>query len=136
MKRNLTEFVWEKRHFEELRGKDGENVRARVTLRDPALGRRLCTGDVDPKAPFPGTPLSTSYLVTGDARKDRAARRAAAMRLEKKAEPYYTKKNHGKRAVRPVFSGIPEQHIRAGAGIQPLEHGNHQTERKAGKTIS
>ena len=47
---------------------------------------------MDAKAPFPGKPLSTSYLVTGDTSKDRAARRAAAKRLLKKAAPCFARK--------------------------------------------
>ena len=84
MKRTVTKFVCDQRQFEEARGRDGENIRAWIRL--------LCTGDVDAKAPFPGKPLSTSYLVTGDTRKDRAARRAAARRLLKKAAPCFARK--------------------------------------------
>ena len=84
MKRTVTKFVCDQRQVEEARGRDGENIRARIRL--------LCTGDVDAKAPFPGKPLSTSYLVTGDTRKDRAARRAAAKRLLKKAAPCFARK--------------------------------------------
>ena len=84
MKRTVTKFVCDQRQFEEARGRDGENIRAWIRL--------LCTGDVDAKAPFPGKPLSTSYLVTGDTRKDRAARRAAARRLLKKAAPCSARK--------------------------------------------
>ena len=84
MKRTVTKFVCDQRQFEEARGRDGENIRAWIRL--------LCTGDVDAKAPFPGKPLSTSYLVTGDTRKDRAARRAAAKRLLKKAAPCFARK--------------------------------------------
>lgn len=84
VKRTVTKFVCDQRQFEEARGRDGENIRAWIRL--------LCTGDVDAKAPFPGKPLSTSYLVTGDTRKDRAARRAAARRLLKKAAPCFARK--------------------------------------------
>ena len=94
MKRTVTKFVCDQRQFEEARGRDGENIRAWIRL--------LCTGDVDAKAPFPGKPLSTSYLVTGEAIRDYTARNAATQRLLDKAAPL-VREGHPKAADHEAY---------------------------------
>ena len=84
-------FTYKGHEFCECPCKDGVKTRGRLFLMISEKGRYLQTGDVDSSADPPDTPLSTSYLVTGDTAKDCLDRNAAAERLLEKAEPYFRK---------------------------------------------
>lgn len=86
-----TTFTYKGHEFCVCLYKDGVKTRSRILLEVPEKGRYMQKGDVDSSANPPNTPLSTSYLATGDTAKDCLARNAAAERLLKKAEPYFRK---------------------------------------------
>lgn len=95
-------FTYQGQTFCETLYKDGQKKRSRVFLVVPEKGRYLQTGDVDSQADPSNTPLSTSYLVTGEAIRDYTARNAATQRLLDKAAPL-VREGHPKAADHEAY---------------------------------
>ena len=97
-------FTYQGQTFCETLYKDGQKNRSRVFLVVPEKGRYLQTGDVDSQADPSNTPLSTSYLVTGEAIRDYTARNAATQRLLDKAAPWFEKAARKPLTMKDIFN--------------------------------
>ena len=97
-------FTCQGQTFCETLYKDGQKKRSRVFLVVPEKGRYLQTGDVDSQADPSNTPLSTSYLVTGEAIRDYTARNAATQRLLDRAAPWFEKATRKPLTMKDIFN--------------------------------